>query len=511
MSTAISPQPPSERRPAEFYTRAHLKSMIDKTARAKDVMHKINSSCHFVKTYRNLTLFGILLDMLDLSDVVHIKKLCRTFRSDSCIKAIRKRIRKLMALGISKLNRARFWAMNVTMRHPSMYENLRYCRSDFDYDIKNDVSRTFTNKEYFTNKYDGQKRLKRMLKAISIYCTDVGYCQGMNFIGAVLLMVVTEESAFWLFNSILTKFGMKDILAVGLPKLSLYIFKLECMVKIYIPALYDYFMQNGLSIEFFATRWFLTLFSCDLNQELVEKIWDIFFTDKWKMIFRVCLILLKEIEEYIIYLEYDEALPFLKSFTHEITWPVDILIKALNIKVTNRLLNDLDKFYNIHKPSELRLIRGPNFKYDWIVINSTIQQDATVSTGSSQLGFASRVFTKIRAMIATPTLSNRLSSSMDETICQEELDIFPDIQPFQEFQGLRPSDSCVGETEISEPADEMAFSTDLNNLLNDTKRCKICKSDTHTYTYCPDDEDVSFTVKNLDTGEVLRLRAKSSL
>jgi hypothetical protein len=518
MSTAISPNkvnphPPSERRPADFYTRVHLKYVQNNSSNCKEPVRKMNSSCNFVKTYQNLTLFKHLLNILDLADVVHVKKLCRSFRTESCMKAIRKRIRELMALGISKLNRARFWAMNVTKRHPSLYENLRYCRSDFDYDIKNDVSRTFTNREYFTHKYDGQKRLKRLLKAISIFRTDVGYCQGMNFIGAVLLMVVTEESAFWLLNSMLTKFGLKEILAVGLPKLPLYIYKLECLVKAYIPAIYDYLAANGLSVEFFATRWFLTLFSCDLSQELVEKIWDIFFIDKWKIIYRVCLVLLQEIEEYLIYLEFDEALPFLKNFTHDIIWPADILIKANNIKVTNRLLKDLDKFYNQHNPSELRLIRGPNLKYDWIVISAATQQMNAESTVThAQLGFASRVFTKLRAMIVTPEISssNRLSSSMDETICQEELDIFPEIQPFQEFQGLRPSASCVGESEITEPADEISYSTDINKYLNESS-CSICKSDSHTSTFCPEDEDVSFTVKNLDTGEVIRLTARSSL
>jgi Rab-GTPase-TBC domain len=44
----------------------------------------------------------------------------------------------------------------------------------------------------------GQARLRRVLKAYSTYDREIGYCQGMNFIAAMFLTVVTEEKAFWM-------------------------------------------------------------------------------------------------------------------------------------------------------------------------------------------------------------------------------------------------------------------------------------------------------------------------
>lgn len=45
---------------------------------------------------------------------------------------------------------------------------------------------------------EGQASLRRVLKAYSLHDSDVGYCQGMNFIAGMLLTIVSEEDAFWM-------------------------------------------------------------------------------------------------------------------------------------------------------------------------------------------------------------------------------------------------------------------------------------------------------------------------
>jgi Rab-GTPase-TBC domain len=44
----------------------------------------------------------------------------------------------------------------------------------------------------------GQSKLRRVLKAYSTYDREIGYCQGMNFIAAMFLTLVSEEQAFWM-------------------------------------------------------------------------------------------------------------------------------------------------------------------------------------------------------------------------------------------------------------------------------------------------------------------------
>jgi hypothetical protein len=44
----------------------------------------------------------------------------------------------------------------------------------------------------------GKQALRRILRAYCVYDSDIGYCQGMNFIAGMLLMFLTEEESFWL-------------------------------------------------------------------------------------------------------------------------------------------------------------------------------------------------------------------------------------------------------------------------------------------------------------------------
>lgn len=44
----------------------------------------------------------------------------------------------------------------------------------------------------------GKKALRRILRSYSVYDSEVGYCQGMNFIAGMFLTFLPEEEAFWL-------------------------------------------------------------------------------------------------------------------------------------------------------------------------------------------------------------------------------------------------------------------------------------------------------------------------
>lgn len=60
-------------------------------------------------------------------------------------------------------------------------------KTDFDWNI-----RTFPHHEYFTDGQGiGQENLFNVLKAYSLYDPEVGYCQGLPFVVAILLLNVS--------------------------------------------------------------------------------------------------------------------------------------------------------------------------------------------------------------------------------------------------------------------------------------------------------------------------------
>ena len=54
-----------------------------------------------------------------------------------------------------------------------------------------DLPRTFPGHRWVESE-EGQESLRRVLLALSIHCPDVGYCQGLNFVAAILLLCVEQ-------------------------------------------------------------------------------------------------------------------------------------------------------------------------------------------------------------------------------------------------------------------------------------------------------------------------------
>lgn len=64
--------------------------------------------------------------------------------------------------------------------------------------IESDLPRTFPQHMGFATATGLRDALRRVLVAFSAYNVSVGYCQSLNFVAAVFLLVADEEGAFWL-------------------------------------------------------------------------------------------------------------------------------------------------------------------------------------------------------------------------------------------------------------------------------------------------------------------------
>lgn len=74
-----------------------------------------------------------------------------------------------------------------------------------------DVNRTYRDHIMFRERYgQRQQALFNVLSAYSVYNLDIGYCQGMSQIAALLLMYLNEEDAFWALSVLIAdeKFSM---------------------------------------------------------------------------------------------------------------------------------------------------------------------------------------------------------------------------------------------------------------------------------------------------------------
>jgi len=103
--------------------------------------------------------------------------------------------------------------------------------------------RTFPDHDFFTGPTsEGIKSLRRVLRAYSVHNPTVGYCQSLNFISGMMLLLMNEEDAFWLLSTVVEELlpplyfdsSMMDayidqlvlshIISLHLPKIHKYVF-----------------------------------------------------------------------------------------------------------------------------------------------------------------------------------------------------------------------------------------------------------------------------------------------
>lgn len=174
-------------------------------------------------------------------------------------------------------------------------------------------------------------KLRRVLLAFSIYNPRIGYCQSLNFLaGLLLLFVETEEHCFWLLNVITRIFlpGTHEMSLEG-SKVDLGVLmatmqeslpgvwaKIGGELEDPTPANRDVQKQGTIGrkmklpkvggnkadapsadrlppITLCMTAWFMSCFIGTLPIETTLRVWDIFFYEGSKTLFRVALAIFK--------------------------------------------------------------------------------------------------------------------------------------------------------------------------------------------------------------------------
>lgn len=139
--------------------------------------------------------------------------------------------------------------------------------------IRRDLPRTF-NENVKIKSDIGQDMLRRVLGAYSERNEVLGYCQSMNFIAAILLLVMGEERAFWVFCAII-----EDILPEDYYTKSLTGSRVDCKVfdsciSWKLPEVYAHLRDTNAVLEPVTCSWFMCAFGSILPHRIVFRIWD---------------------------------------------------------------------------------------------------------------------------------------------------------------------------------------------------------------------------------------------
>lgn len=178
-----------------------------------------------------------------------------------------------------------FWELDADPGEP------RWCE-----DIRKDLDRQFPEHELFSRQgpygRSGQDDLYRLLKAYTVLHPDEGYCQGQAPIGAVLLMHMPLEEAFYVFVQICHKY-LPGYYSPGLVNIQLDGDILQEVLKAKLPATHKHLRRCQVEPALYMIEWFMSVYCRNLPWATVLRVWDMFFCEGVKVLFKVALVLFK--------------------------------------------------------------------------------------------------------------------------------------------------------------------------------------------------------------------------
>ncbi|XP_071590259.1 USP6 N-terminal-like protein isoform X2 [Heliangelus exortis] len=229
------------------------------------------------------------------------------------------------------------------------YNKLKFQARGSSPDIRQidlDVNRTYRDHIMFRDRYGvKQQSLFHVLAAYSIYNTEVGYCQGMSQITALLLMYMNEEDAFWALVKLLSgpKHAMHGFFIPGFPKLLRFQEHHDKILKKFLSKLKQHLDSQDMSTSFYTTKWFFQCFLDRTPFTLSLRIWDIYILEGERILTAMSYTILKLHRKHLMKLQMEELVEFLQeSLAKDFFYEDDVVIDQLQNSISELKRAKLD-------------------------------------------------------------------------------------------------------------------------------------------------------------------------
>ncbi|KAE8281229.1 USP6 N-terminal-like protein [Larimichthys crocea] len=229
------------------------------------------------------------------------------------------------------------------------YEKLKARARGLSPDIRQidlDVNRTYRDHIMFMHRYDvKQQALFHVLTAYSMYNTEVGYCQGMSQITALLLIYMNEEDAFWALVRLLSgqKHSMHGFFVPGFPKLMRFQEHHDRILKKMMPKLKQHLDNQEVFTSLYTMKWFFQCFLDRTPFTLTLRIWDIYILEGERLLPAMSYTILKLHKKHLMKLSMEELVEFLQaSLSKNFYFEDDFVIEQLQASMTELRRAKLD-------------------------------------------------------------------------------------------------------------------------------------------------------------------------
>ncbi|XP_071943233.1 USP6 N-terminal-like protein isoform X2 [Antedon mediterranea] len=262
----------------------------------------------------------------------------------------------------------------IKQEQPNIYEKMKTFALSSSTDIRQidlDVNRTFRNHIMFRERYGiKQQALFNILSAYSVYNSEVGYCQGMSQIAALLLMYMNEDDAFWALHVLLTdtKHAMHGFFVPGFPKLVRFQSHHDHILKKLMPKVKKNLDKLDISPTLYSMKWFFQCFLDRVPFPLTLRLWDCFMLDGDRVLTAMSFNLMKMHKKMMMRREMEDVVGYLQEdLSRNFGYPDDDVLDALQETIAEL------KRTKLIKPPAPKTAEGPKLPFG-LVRKPTFEQ-----------------------------------------------------------------------------------------------------------------------------------------
>ena len=104
-----------------------------------------------------------------------------------------------------------------------------------------------------------------------------------------------------------------------MPKTKEILYVFSGLLDKFLPTLANHFEHENIHPSMFVTEWIMTIFCRGFSFELVTRVWDIFIAEcNFKIVYRVCLAILKCQEKEIIAASFESILAIIRDLPNNV-------------------------------------------------------------------------------------------------------------------------------------------------------------------------------------------------
>jgi hypothetical protein len=306
---------------------------------------------------RNITILSYIIPFLDYKDYNNLLFISKYYN-----KKIKKKIYKYVLKQKSTTMKTRLyiWSNLLKIRDIKKKFNYNDVLSKANdprnkHEIELDIRRTKVDE---AQKDLHKEKITNILYAVSQCNFGIKYVQGMNFIVSFLYEIYGEEEAFYIFLSFFYSTQYSIIFDKDLIKLNEFFYVFNRIISLLEPELSSSFNINCVNVNFFATPWFITLFTGSHqnlrdekdNKIILIRILDNFIISGWKGMMVIGCSLLHSFEHKLMSMKYEDMLEFLingmlrsEFFMKENEHNLEYYFT--NVKISKKLIRNIESEY----------------------------------------------------------------------------------------------------------------------------------------------------------------------